>query len=440
MCDDGGRARAPRAGTDHANKAGKKILMSGGGRCNFTNLYTEPANFLSRNPHFCKSALARYTQWDFIGLVAKHQVPYHEKKLGQLFCDNKSSDILEMLLRECAEAGAEILLDTSIEEIARDDAGYRLRTSAGEMRCESLVIASGGLSIPTLGASGFGYQVARQFGHEVLPTRAGLVPFTITDQLKELCAELSGTSVDCRVSCNGQAFRENLLFTHRGLSGPAMLQISSYWQPGDTLEIDLLPDHDASEWLAQQQRERPNSELKTLLAELFTKKLAGLLADRWFVSADEAVHPDRTGGYRRAAFGLAGHALGHRGLPHRGSDPGRGEHRRSVVEDHGVAALAGAVFRRRSTGRQRPSRRLQLPVGLGLGLCGGAVRLARLGQIGLGTIGQRYLLLPLERRVAGDQLAQLRRHGVLSVSGKAAMKLTERKRETITCSGGPTCS
>ena len=177
-----GRGRRVRV-LDHANKAGKKILMSGGGRCNFTNLYTEPANFLSRNPHFCKSALARYTQWDFIGLVAKHQVPYHEKKLGQLFCDNKSSDILEMLLRECAEAGAEILLDTSIEEIARDDAGYRLRTSAGEMRCESLVIASGGLSIPTLGASGFGYQVARQFGHEVLPTRAGLVPFTITDQL-----------------------------------------------------------------------------------------------------------------------------------------------------------------------------------------------------------------------------------------------------------------
>ena len=318
-----GRGRRVRV-LDHANKAGKKILMSGGGRCNFTNLYTEPANFLSRNPHFCKSALARYTQWDFIGLVAKHQVPYHEKKLGQLFCDNKSSDILEMLLRECAEAGAEILLDTSIEEIARDDAGYRLRTSAGEMRCESLVIASGGLSIPTLGASGFGYQVARQFGHEVLPTRAGLVPFTITDQLKELCAELSGTSVDCRVSCNGQVFRENLLFTHRGLSGPAMLQISSYRQPGDTLEIDLLPDHDASEWLAQQQRERPNSELKTLLAELFTKKLAGLLADRWFVSKPMKqytptelagiagqlsawrVTPSGTEGYRTAEVTLGG--------------------------------------------------------------------------------------------------------------------------------------
>jgi len=270
---------------DHANKAGKKILMSGGGRCNFTNMYCEPGNFLSGNPHFCKSALARYTQWDFIGLVAKHGVPYHEKKLGQLFCDNKSSDILNLLLAECEEAGAQLLLNTSVEQIDKCEGGYQLQTSAGPMRCQSLVIASGGLSIPTLGASGFGYQVAKQFGHELLPTRAGLVPFTITDQLKELCTELSGTSVeDCLVSCNGQSFRENILFTHRGLSGPAILQISSYWQPGDSIEINLLPHLDLPEWLAAQQRERPNSELKTLLAELFTKKMANLLADSWFVS------------------------------------------------------------------------------------------------------------------------------------------------------------
>jgi hypothetical protein len=270
---------------DHANKAGKKILMSGGGRCNFTNMYCEPGNFLSRNPHFCKSALARYTQWDFIGLVAKHGVPYHEKKLGQLFCDNKSSDILNLLLAECDEAGAQIQLETSVERIEKADDGYLLQTSAGPMRCQSLAIATGGLSIPTLGASGFGYQVARQFGHELLPTRAGLVPFTITDQLKELCGELSGTSVeDCLVSCNGQSFRENILFTHRGLSGPAILQISSYWQPGDVIEIDLLPHLDLPAWLAEQQAARPNSELKTLLAELFTKKMANLLADSWFVS------------------------------------------------------------------------------------------------------------------------------------------------------------
>jgi predicted Rossmann fold flavoprotein len=270
---------------DHANKAGKKILMSGGGRCNFTNLYTEPANFLSGNPHFCKSALARYTQWDFIELVARHGVPYHEKKLGQLFCDHKSSDILAMLLAECTETGVELRLDTSVQAIERVEGGYRLQTSAGAAHCQSLVIATGGLSIPTLGATGFGYQVARQFGHTVLPTRAGLVPFTVTNPaLKALCSELSGTSVDCVVSCNGQSFRENLLFTHRGLSGPAMLQISSYWQPGDELVIDLLPGLDALGWLQEQALARPNIELKTLLADVFTRKLAVLLCDSWFAS------------------------------------------------------------------------------------------------------------------------------------------------------------
>jgi predicted Rossmann fold flavoprotein len=272
---------------DHANKAGKKILMSGGGRCNFTNLYVEPSNFLSNNPHFCKSALARFTQWDFIARVAKHGVPYHEKKLGQLFCDNKASDILEMLLSECQEAGVRLLLDTRIEQIdAAANGGYQLQTSAGAFACQSLVIATGGLSIPTLGATGFGYQVAKQFGHSLLPTRAGLVPFSITDpQLKTLCSELSGTSVeDCVVSCNGQSFKENILFTHRGLSGPAILQISSYWHAGDAIHIDLLPHLDLPQWLAEQQAERPNSEFKTLLAELFTKKMAGLLCEQWFVS------------------------------------------------------------------------------------------------------------------------------------------------------------
>jgi len=271
---------------DHANKAGKKILMSGGGRCNFTNMYTEPANFLSGNPHFCKSALARYTQWDFIEMVGRHGVPYHEKKLGQLFCDNKASDILGMLLDECEQAGVDLRLDTSVQSIEKGELGYLLQSSAGEFACQSLVIATGGLSIPTLGASGFGYQVARQFGHSVLPTRAGLVPFTITEPLlKSMCESLSGTSVeDCLVSCNGQSFRENILFTHRGLSGPAILQVSSYWQPGDTIEINLLPHLDLVEWLDEQRRERPNTELKTLLGELFTRKMATLLAEHWFVS------------------------------------------------------------------------------------------------------------------------------------------------------------
>ena len=309
---------------DHANKAGKKILMSGGGRCNFTNMYTEPNNFLSQNTHFCKSALARYTQWDFIAMVAKHGVPYHEKKLGQLFCDNKSSDILEMLLDECQHAGVSLHLDTSVEQIEKTEAGYTVNTTLDALQCQSLVIATGGLSIPTLGATGFGYQVAKQFGHTLLPTRAGLVPFTITDQLKAICTELSGTSVDCWVSCNDQSFRENILFTHRGLSGPAILQISSFWNPGDTVEINLLPDLDALDWLHSQQAERPNSELKTLLGEIFTKKMANLLAEHWFVSkpmkqytpgelADVAdklaswkVVPAGTEGYRTAEVTLGG--------------------------------------------------------------------------------------------------------------------------------------
>jgi predicted Rossmann fold flavoprotein len=309
---------------DHSNKPGKKILMSGGGRCNFTNMYAEPANYASQNPHFCKSALARYSPWDFIGLVAKHGVPYHEKKLGQLFCDNKSKDILNLLLEECEQAGAELHVNTAVHEIEKAEDGYRLSTDLGEVAASSVVIATGGLSIPTLGATGFGYDVARRFGHSVLPTRAGLVPFTMSGRLKELCTELSGTSVDCVARCNGESFRENLLFTHRGLSGPAILQISSFWNPGDTVEINLLPDRDALEWLQSQRSARPDAELKTVLSEVFTRKTAGLLADRWFVSkpmkqynpgelrqiADQLgawkIVPAGTEGYRTAEVTLGG--------------------------------------------------------------------------------------------------------------------------------------
>jgi len=269
---------------DHANKAGKKILMSGGGRCNFTNVYAEPANFFSQNPHFCKSALARYTPWDFIALVSKHRVPYHEKKLGQLFCDDRSRDIRDMLLEECELAGVELRLDTSVRRIDRTDSGYALSTDVGPIVAQSLVVATGGLSIPTMGATGFGYELARQFGHDVVPTRAALVPFVITDQLGDLCNELSGTALECVVSCNDQSFRENILFTHRGLSGPAILQISSFWQPGDVVEIDLLPDHDVLQWLHGEQTSRPNRDLKSVLSEVFTKKMAALLSDQWFTS------------------------------------------------------------------------------------------------------------------------------------------------------------
>jgi predicted Rossmann fold flavoprotein len=309
---------------EHANKAGKKILMSGGGRCNFTNIYTDPANFFSQNPHFAKSALARYTPWDFIAMVNEHGVPYHEKKLGQLFCDNKSRDILEMLLDECRQAGVDLRLDTSVRQIEKTEAGYVLSTDVGEIATASLVVATGGLSIPTMGATGFGYEIARQFGHNVLATRAGLVPFTIGDELRELCIELSGTSADALVSCNDQSFREHILFTHRGLSGPAILQISSFWHPGDAVEINLLPDHDALEWLQGQQAARPDAELKTVLGEVFTKKMAALLTDHWSVSkpmkqytpgalreiADKLgawqVVPAGTEGYRTAEVTLGG--------------------------------------------------------------------------------------------------------------------------------------
>ena len=269
---------------ERSNKAGKKILMSGGGRCNFTNVYAEPANFASRNPHFCKSALARYTPWDFVAMVTKHGVPFHEKKLGQLFCDNRSRDIRDMLLAECAQVGVDLRLDTSVRQIEKTADGYELSTDVGPVASPSVVVATGGLSIPTLGATGYGYEIARQFGHTVLATRAGLVPFIITDALNDLCNELSGTSVACVASSNGQSFRENLLFTHRGLSGPAILQISSFWQLGDVVEIDLLPDRDVLEWLQERQAARPDSELKTVLGEVFSKKMAALLADQWFAS------------------------------------------------------------------------------------------------------------------------------------------------------------
>jgi predicted Rossmann fold flavoprotein len=270
---------------ERSNKPGKKILMSGGGRCNFTNVHTDPADFSSENPHFCKSALARYTPWDFIAMVERHDVAFHEKKLGQLFCDNRSRDILDMLLDECRRAGAEVRVQAAVESIERTAEGYAVRTPNGTVNCRSVVIATGGLSVPTLGGSGFGYDVARQFGHAVLATRAGLVPFTASGALRELCAELTGTSADSLVRCNGEAFRENLLFTHRGLSGPAILQVSSFWRPGDVVEIDLLPDRDAHAWLEDQRATRPNSSLRTVLGEVFTRRMAALVTERWFGSS-----------------------------------------------------------------------------------------------------------------------------------------------------------
>ncbi|BDU20899.1 NAD(P)/FAD-dependent oxidoreductase [Dyella sp. GSA-30] len=267
---------------DHANKVGKKILMSGGGRCNFTNLGVTPAQYLCTNPHFAKSALARYTPYDFIALVEKHRIAYHEKELGQLFCDDSSKQILRMLLDECAAAGVRIETSCGVERVRRDEEGFAVKTARGEVHADSLVIASGGLSIPSMGASGFGYELARLFGHAVLPTRAGLVPLTLSGKHQEHYQDLAGVAlpqVEARVGKQG--FRAGMLFTHRGISGPSILQISSYWQPGDDLRIDLSPDTDVGDWLIAQRAERPAAELKNVLADLLPKRLAQRLCERW---------------------------------------------------------------------------------------------------------------------------------------------------------------
>ena len=270
---------------DHANKPGKKILMSGGGRCNFTNMDTTPANFLSANPHFAKSALARYTPWDFIALVEKHRIKYHEKELGQLFCDESSKLIVRMLLDECAAAGVEVRTSCAVTQVRKVEDGFRVLTAAGEVHATSLVVATGGLSIPSMGATGFGYELAKQFGHAVLPTRAGLVPLTLSGKHQERYQDLAGLALPVSEAKLGKrGFRAGLLFTHRGLSGPSTLQISSYWQPGDDLRIDLSPEVDVGDWLIGQRAERPAAELKTVLGELLPKRLAQRLCELWFES------------------------------------------------------------------------------------------------------------------------------------------------------------
>ena len=266
---------------ERANKAGKKILMSGGGRCNFTNLYVEPEHFLSANPHFCKSALSCYSQWDFIELVNRHGIPYHEKTLGQLFCDNSSRDILDMLLAEAEQVGVVLKTGSDIREVTSDEK-FRIATTQGELQADSLVVACGGLSVLTLGGSDFGYRLARQFGHSVVPLRPALVPFTFTDGFKLLSEKLSGLSVPVRVSTGGKSFLENMLFTHRGLSGPAVLQISSYWREEQMVKVDLLPNIDARQWLLELKTEQPKALLRTLLSQLLPRKLVRELEGLWW--------------------------------------------------------------------------------------------------------------------------------------------------------------
>ncbi|EPB6468679.1 BaiN/RdsA family NAD(P)/FAD-dependent oxidoreductase [Cronobacter dublinensis] len=311
---------------DNGKKPGRKILMSGGGRCNFTNLYVEPSAYLSANPHFCKSALARYTQWDFIDLVGKHGIAWHEKTLGQLFCDDSAEQIVTMLMAECEKGGVTVRLRSEVLGIARDENGYTLTLNGGAVQTPKLVIASGGLSMPGLGATPFGYKVAEQFGLKVLPTRAGLVPFTLHKPLLEQIQTLSGVSVPAVVTADdGTVFRESILFTHRGLSGPAILQISSYWQPGEWVTVNLLPDVDAGAFIDEQRAAHPNQSLKNTLAMLLPKRLVeclqslGQLPDVTLKQLNsrqqqellETLHgwrvqPNGTEGYRTAEVTLGG--------------------------------------------------------------------------------------------------------------------------------------
>jgi predicted Rossmann fold flavoprotein len=285
---------------DHAEKVGKKILISGGGRCNFTNLEARPEAFLSNNPHFCKSALARYTQHDFIALVDKHRIAWHEKTLGQLFCDGSARQIVAMLLAECAAVGVDVRVahrPTTIEKTDR----FIVRTDKGEFEGAALVLASGGLSIPKMGATGFAHDVARRFGLKIAETRPALVPFTAK------VPELSGVSLPVEVRCGKAVFREAMLFTHRGLSGPAILQISSYWKPGQEIAIDLLPDLDAVQVLKERRHARPKAELRTLLAEVMPQRLAVVLeSERPEALNDWRIVPTGTEGYAKAEVTLGG--------------------------------------------------------------------------------------------------------------------------------------
>lgn len=310
---------------DHANKAGKKILMSGGGRCNFTNKTVSAENYLSQNKHFAKSALSQYQPANFIDLVKKHNIAYHEKTLGQLFCDDKSKDIVNMLLSECESANVTIQLNTEIKSISKNqNNAFDVKTTKNNFQCDSLVIATGGLSIPTMGATPFGYQVAEQFGIKVWPTRAGLVPFTWRENDKAKYIDLSGVSVDCEVSSKRKAFSESMLFTHRGLSGPAMLQISSYWEQGESININFLPKQNLVDLLKSARNTNPKWHLKRFLTEYFSKKQIHIWFDETLLIKNLAdlsntqceliakqlqsweVFPNGTEGYRTAEVTIGG--------------------------------------------------------------------------------------------------------------------------------------
>ncbi|CAN7172566.1 NAD(P)/FAD-dependent oxidoreductase [Rhizobium sp. LjRoot258] len=278
---------------DHAKSPGEKIRISGGGRCNFTNINTGPKSFLSANPHFCKSALARFTPSDLIAMVDRHRIAWHEKTLGQLFCDDSAKDIIRMLLDEMQAAGAALHLRTEIFDVEKSGEGFRIFTSEGAYECRSLVMATGGKSIPKMGATGFAYRVAEQFGLPVVETRPGLVPLTVDQTTLESLSELSGISAPAEIRHGKTAFREALLFTHRGLSGPAILQISSYWREGDDIAVDIEPDIDLLEHLKAAKKANGRQSAQTALAEILPKRLAQYLTEREGIAGHMADLPDK---------------------------------------------------------------------------------------------------------------------------------------------------
>jgi predicted Rossmann fold flavoprotein len=319
-----GRRGRTVAVLDHAERAGKKILISGGGRCNFTNLNTRPENFLSENPHFAKSALSRFTPEDMIALVEKHHIRYHEKTLGQLFCDRSAQEIVALLERECAAANVRILTGTSIETVARSEERFTITTSRGLFTSDSLVVATGGLSIPKMGATGLGYEIARQFGLKIIPTRPGLVPFTLSPEDLADWADLSGLSTEVIAADSAKkpraTFREKMLITHRGLSGPAILQISSFWNPGDPVLLDLAPGQGVfSHLLAPTARRDATSAanaLRAILPARMAERWVALNApERWTNSNIDSLeaslhawqlHPAGTEGYAKAEVTAGG--------------------------------------------------------------------------------------------------------------------------------------
>ena len=310
---------------DHAKKIGEKIRISGGGRCNFTNLNTAPDRFISQNPHFCKSALSQYTQHDFIDLVNRYRIGWHEKKLGQLFCNESAGQIIDMLLTEAQNAGADIAKDTAVSDIQQTAGGFSLLAGTKDtITAQSLVIATGGLSIPKIGASKFGYDIARQFDLPVVQTRAGLVPLTFQSSMLEACKSLSGLSVDARVMAGNTGFSEGLLFTHRGLSGPSILQISSYWREGDDIAINLYPASDILQILKDQRKSAPKRSLSKTLSALLPARLGDTICQDLGIQGNMAdlsdaalktlaariedwhVRPGGTEGYRTAEVTLGG--------------------------------------------------------------------------------------------------------------------------------------